>query len=55
MVEKEVHWSVKDEGGYVDDSGLYTASGEPGVYEVVASSVAYPEIRASIFVVVREE
>ena len=55
MVEKEVHWSVKDEGGYIDDSGLYTASGEPGVYEVVASSVAYPEIRASIFVVVREE
>ena len=55
MVEKEVQWSVKDEGGFIDETGLYTASGEPGVYEVVASSVAYPEIRASIFVVVRED
>lgn len=55
MVEKEVQWSVRDEGGYIDESGLYTASGTPGVYEVVAQSVAYPEIRASIFVVVREE
>lgn len=55
MVEKTVSWYVKDRGGIVDDSGLYTAPAVPGVYEVVAQSVAYPEVRASVFVVVRED
>ncbi|MBO4395704.1 MAG: hypothetical protein J5819_05100 [Eubacterium sp.] len=55
MVEKEIQWSVRDEEGYIDETGLYTAASVPGVYEVVAQSVAYPDVRASIFVVVREE
>lgn len=54
MVEKAVTWSVKDDGGFIDETGLYTAPNIPGVYEVVAQSVAFPEIKASIFVVVRE-
>lgn len=54
MVEKAVSWSVKDEGGFIDENGLYTAPNTSGVYEVVAQSVAFPEIRASIFVVVRD-
>lgn len=54
MAEKAVQWSVKDEGGFVDASGMYTAPNLPGVYEIVAQSVAFPEVRASIFVIVRE-
>lgn len=54
MLEKAVCWSVKDEAGTVDSKGLYTAPNVPGVYEVVAQSAAFPEVRASIFVVVRE-
>lgn len=55
MVEKTVSWYVKDQGGTIDETGMYTAPAVPGVYEVVAQSVAYPEIRASVFVVVRED
>ena len=54
MVEKSVSWSVKDEGGFIDENGMYTAPNTAGVYEVVAQSVAFPDIKASIFVVVRE-
>ncbi|RKI44387.1 hypothetical protein D7V86_01580 [bacterium D16-51] len=54
MVEKAVSWSVKDKGGFIDENGLYTAPNTSGVYEAVAQSVAFPEIRASIFVVVRD-
>lgn len=53
MVENSVTWSVKDEGGFIDDDGMYTAPNTAGVYEVVAQSVAFPEVRASIYVVVR--
>lgn len=35
MVEKAVRWSVKDNGGFIDENGLYTAPNTPGVYEVV--------------------
>jgi len=54
MVEKAVQWSVKDEGGTIDANGLYTAPNVSGVYEIVAQSVAFPEVKASIFVIVRE-
>ncbi len=54
MVEKQVSWSVKENGGFIDENGYYTAPNVPGVYEVIARSTAYPEVRASIFVVVRE-
>lgn len=55
MVEKAVLWSVKEEGGFIDENGLYTAPNVPGVYEVVAQSAVYEEVRASIFIVVRKE
>ncbi len=54
MVEKAVQWQVRDEGGFIDEKGMYTAPNTAGVYEVIAQSVAYPEVKASIFVVVRE-
>ncbi len=55
MVEKGVCWNVREGGGFIDENGVYTAPNDPGVYEVVAQSTAYPEVRASIFVVVREK
>ena len=55
MVEKGVSWSVREEGGFIDEPGLYTAPNTPGVYEVVARSIAFPDVKASIFVVVRGE
>ncbi len=56
MDDKDIEWKVKDEvsGGTISENGMYTAPNEPGVYEVVARSVAYPDIKASIFVVVRK-
>ena len=55
MVEKTVSWSVREGGGFIDETGLYTAPNQPGVSEVVARSVAFPDVKASIFVVVRGE
>lgn len=54
MADKTIEWKVKDHGGSVSENGMYTAPNTPGVYEVIAQSVAYPEVKASIFVVVRE-
>jgi hypothetical protein len=53
MMEKSVVWSVHENGGFIDDQGLYTAPNNPGVYEVMAQSTAYPDVKAAIFVVVR--
>ncbi|MBQ7676699.1 MAG: hypothetical protein IJT32_00550 [Lachnospiraceae bacterium] len=53
MMEKSVTWSVHENGGYIDETGLYTAPNDPGVYEVMAQSTAYPDVKAAIFVVVR--
>ncbi|MFT4106969.1 MAG: hypothetical protein QM657_14540 [Lacrimispora sp.] len=55
MTDKRVEWSVKNNGGFVDSNGHYTAPNTPGVYEVVAQSVAFSEVKASIFVVVRNK
>lgn len=52
--EKEVTWHVQEGGGIVEDTNTYVAPNEKGVYEVMAQSVAYPEVKASIFAVVRE-
>ena len=55
MANKALRWSVvPDTGGNIDANGYYTAPVSEGVYEVVAQSVAYPDIKASIMVVVRE-
>jgi len=54
MTNKTVRWTVSSEnGGEIDQNGMYVAPNTEGVYEVVAQSAAYPEIKASIMVVVR--
>ncbi len=56
MADKRIRWSVKNPaGGTIDKNGMYTAPNTPGVYEVVAQSVANPQMMASAFVVVREQ
>ena len=55
MTNKTVRWSVSSpNGGEIDQNGLYIAPNVEGVYEVIATSAVYPEIKASIMVVVRE-
>ena len=54
MQDKTIHWSVVDNGGMIDNNGLYVAPNVPGVYEVVAQSAVYPEIKASVIIVVRD-
>ena len=54
MTNKTVRWSVSPvTGGEIDANGMYTAPNTEGVYEVVAQSAVYPEVKASIMVVVR--
>lgn len=55
MTDTSLVWKVKDKGGTIDENGMYTAPNTAGVYEVTAVSVAYPEVKASIFVIVREK
>ncbi len=55
MTNKTVRWSVSSpNGGEIDQNGLYIAPNIEGVYEVIATSAVYPEVKASIMVVVRE-
>ncbi len=55
MPDTSLIWQVKDHGGTIDANGMYTAPNTAGVYEVTAVSAAYPEVKASIFVIVREK
>ena len=50
-----VMWQVQEHGGSIDANGMYTAPNTAGVYEVTAVSTAHPEIKASVFVIVREK
>lgn len=55
MTNKNVRWSVVSEyGGEIDANGMYVAPNTEGIYEIMAQSVLYPEIKASVMVVVRE-
>lgn len=55
VADQRVRFSVPDpQGGTIDENGLYTAPNTAGVYEVRAQSLAYPELTASTYVVVRE-
>lgn len=54
MKDKRLKWSVGENCGTIDSNGMYTAPNTTGVFEVTVQSVAYPELRASIFVIVRE-
>ena len=54
MTNKTVRWSVSPAtGGEIDANGMYSAPNTEGVYEVIAQSAVYPEVKASIMVVVR--
>lgn len=51
-----IRWSVKDaEGGTIDENGYYTAPNQPGVYEIVAQDMEDDHLRATAYVIVREE
>ena len=53
--DQRVRWSVREaHGGEIDSNGMYTAPNTVGVYEIVAESVAHPDLRASTYVVVRD-
>lgn len=55
MADTEVLWETKSPaGGSIDPDGTYHAPNEPGVYEVTARSVRYPQVGATVYIVVRE-
>ncbi len=55
FTDDRLKWSVKDrDGGVIDKTGKYTAPETEGIYQIAVSSVAYPEVQASTFVIVRE-
>ncbi len=55
MANKTLRWSVVPaSGGNIDDNGQYTAPVAEGVYEVIAQSAVFPDVKASIMVVVRK-
>ena len=55
LASSDCTFAVKEaEGGVIEQNGKYTAPGQPGVYEVIAQSIADPEFKASAFIVVRE-
>lgn len=50
-----VLWDVKTkDGGKISEDGLYIAPNMPGVYEVTAKCLEAPELKSSLFIVVRE-
>lgn len=54
--DERLKWTVKDlDGGVIDKNGKYTAPENPGVFQINVSSTAYPEVKATTFVVVREK
>lgn len=55
FTDERLKWKVKDrDGGVIDKNGKYTAPETEGIYQIAVSSVAYPEVQASTFVIVRE-
>lgn len=54
-VESRVKWLVREpDGGTIDENGMYIAPNKVGVYEIMASSMDYPGLTASTFVIVRD-
>lgn len=53
--DTRVTWSIREEeGGSIDENGMYTAPGTPGIYEITVQSTAYPDLLASAFAVIRD-
>lgn len=56
FTDERLNWGVKDrDGGAIDKNGKYTAPQTEGIFQITVSSMAYPEVQASTFVVVREK
>ena len=56
FMDDRLKWNVKDrEGGVIDRAGMYTAPETAGIFQITVSSMAYPNVQASTFVVVREK
>lgn len=56
FTDERLNWGVKDrDGGSIDKNGKYTAPQTEGIFQITVSSMAYPEVQASTFVVVREK
>lgn len=54
--ESRVKWSIKEnDGGIIDENGMYTAPNRQGVFEILAESMDNPQMKASTFVVVRDK
>jgi hypothetical protein len=52
---KKVKWILKDEdGGSIDENGIYKAASVRGTYEIIARSEENPEVSVSAYVVVNE-
>lgn len=52
---KECKWNVTEkDGGKIDIDGVYEAPTKEGVFEITVQSVAYPNKKATAFVVVKE-
>lgn len=55
VADQRVRWRVREaQGGQIDQNGMYTAPNVVGVYQVIAESVAHPELQATTYVVVRD-
>ena len=56
FTDERLKWTVRDpEGGTIDKNGKYTAPETAGIFHIAVSSMAYPKVQASTFVVVREK
>ena len=48
-------WNVKSPGGgSITDEGFYTAPSESGVYEITVEAQDNPDLKASVFIIVRD-
>ena len=56
VLPQPLRWYIHEgaRGGSVTGGGFYTAPNSPGVYRIVAETLAEPPLKASAFVVVRE-
>ena len=56
FMDERLQWSVRDRnGGTIDKNGKYTAPETASIFQISVSSMAYPQVQASTFVVVREK
>ncbi|MFI3312566.1 MAG: hypothetical protein R3Y62_01635 [Eubacteriales bacterium] len=55
LSDRRIQWRVHEpQGGEIDQNGRYIAPSVAGVYQVIAQSMAHPELTASTYVVVRD-